>query len=681
MQHAEGAEPADDDAVPCAVLRFGDGGEVLHANAALLRLLGGTRDEVVGCHVNALLAPGARIFLQTHLFPILRTRGEAEEVFLILRTRAGEDVEVLVHAVRRPHGGTHVVDCALMRVRERHRYEAELRRTRQLAEEARAELEAQTEALLEANRRLEDQTVELEQQATEMEELVEALQVAGEAARSSEARFRAALDAMPGGIAIVDGRDGSLTMFNDTACAHLGYTREEFARMRVRDFEVGWEENVVPALRTLRTAPQGVQFRSRHRTRTGEPRDVLVSLRALDDQQVCAVWVDVTEQVQAEAERASLEDQLRQAQKMEAVGRLAGGVAHDFNNLLMVIRGYASLLAQAPLGGDDRASLAEIQKAADRAAALTRQLLAYGRKQAMRPEVLDLGATVTRAGAMLRRLVREDVEIRFGIEPRPWATRADPHQIGQVLMNLVINASDAIRGAGVVEVSVRNVRRAPEGSGVPAEAGPFVALAVHDTGCGMDAATLSMAFEPFFTTKGVGEGTGLGLSTVQGIVQQSGGHVWAESEPGRGSAFTVLLPALDAEPATAPAPPRGAAGRGAGTVLLAEDDDSVRALVALVLRERGYTVHEARDGEEALRLADAGGVDLLLTDVVMPRMGGVPLARHLRARYPALPVVVMSGYAGDALDTGEELPAGATFLGKPVDPDALLRHLEEVLGG
>jgi PAS domain S-box-containing protein len=677
-----GAPPLGTGDVPCPFLRFEDGGRVVHANAALLALGGWSEEEVLGAQLQTLLSPGARIFLQTHLFPMLHARGNAEEVFLIVRTRAGEDVDVLVQAVRRPHGDGHVVDCALMRVRERHRYEAELRRARQVAEEARAELEAQAEALQEANGRLEEQAAELQQQAAEMEEMMEALQVVSEAARGSEARFRAALDAMPGGIAIVDAHDGSLRMFNDTACAHLGYTREEFARLRVRDFEMEWDARVRPALRRLRTEPEGVQFRSRHRTRTGEIRDVLVSLRSLEEgDQVYSVWVDITEQVRAEAERESLEEQLRQAQKMEAVGRLAGGVAHDFNNLLMVIRGYASLLAHAPLTVDALASVAEIQKAADRAASLTRQLLAYGRKQALRPEVLDLGQTVARAGGMLRRLVREDVEIRYAIDPRPWSVRADPHQIGQVLMNLVINASDAIGGPGEIQVAVRNLRAAPEGSGAPAGAGPFVALAVRDTGCGMDAATLSLAFEPFFTTKGVGEGTGLGLSTVHGIVQQSGGHVWAESEPGRGSTFTVLLPAVDAGTVTdEAAAPRPGPQAGAGTILLAEDDDSVRALVSLVLREAGYQVLEARDGEDALRVAASTPVDLLLTDVVMPRMGGVPLAHRLRARRPTLPVVVMSGYAGDALDTGEELPPGATFLGKPVDPAALLRHLAEVLG-
>jgi CheY-like chemotaxis protein len=273
------------------------------------------------------------------------------------------------------------------------------------------------------------------------------------------------------------------------------------------------------------------------------------------------------------------------------------------------------------------------------------------------------------------------VEIRYGIGSPLWPTRADPHQIGQVLMNLVINASDAIRGPGVIEVRVRNVSAPPEGSGAPAGGGPWVAIEVRDTGCGMDATTLAVAFEPFFTTKGLGGGTGLGLSVVQGIVEQSSGHIWAESEPGRGTTFTVLLPAVEgalALPADAMAahvPP------SAGTVLLAEDDDAVRSLVALVLRDGGYTVLEARDGEDALRVAASRQVDLLLTDVVMPRLGGVPLAHQLRRERPGLPVVVMSGYAGDALNIGEELPPGATFVGKPVNPDALLRHLKDVIGG
>ncbi len=374
------------------------------------------------------------------------------------------------------------------------------------------------------------------------------------------------------------------------------------------------------------------------------------------------------------------EEQLRQAQKLEAVGRLAAGVAHDFNNLLTAILGDAELLAEhgAPDGPLREAAL-EIEAAAQRAALLTRQLLAFGRRQTARPLVLDLNEVVASLDHMLRRLIGEDVELRTLTAPGLGRVRADPGQLEQVIVNLAVNARDAMPGGGRLTLETRNADL-PVDASRRGERRPGVLLSVSDTGCGMGPEVRGHLFEPFFTTKGPGRGTGLGLSTLYGIVKQSGGEVEVQSEPGQGSVFQVYLPRVDEE---VERPPEQAGGRpaagGTETVLVVDDEPLVRALAVRVLRAAGYAVRDAADGDEALRLVASGAaIDLLVCDVVLPRRSGPVLAAELRAGQPELPVLFVSGYAGSALDPAS-LGGGSAFLPKPFTPRDLVRMVRELL--
>jgi PAS domain S-box-containing protein len=388
-----------------------------------------------------------------------------------------------------------------------------------------------------------------------------------------------------------------------------------------------------------------------------------------------AILRDVTREHQ-------LEEDARQAQKMEAVGRLAGGIAHDFNNLLTAIIGYVEVVEEAlPVGDRAIADVREIRTAAERAAALTRQLLAFSRRQLLQPRVLDLNRVVCGMENMLRRLIPENVEIRLSLAEEIGSIRADPSQLEQVVLNLALNARDAIEGAGHVTIATAALMlERPTLIGHDAlPPGRYARLSVTDDGHGMDATTLDRVFEPFFTTKGLGRGTGLGLATVYGIVRQSGGAIAVESQPGRGARFEITLPLASEDeppvsrPARAPRPSR------ARTILLVEDEPAVRAVAARVLRASGHRVMEAADGLDALELfaAHAAEIDALVTDVVMPRMSGPELVRRACVSRPALPVLFMSGHVDAAVD-GLELPAAAAFLPKPFEPEALRRALSDL---
>ncbi len=383
-------------------------------------------------------------------------------------------------------------------------------------------------------------------------------------------------------------------------------------------------------------------------------------------------------------ERTKLEDQLRQTQKMEAVGRLAGGIAHDFNNLLSVILSYSSIALEDLGAGDPlRDDLVEIQRAGERATGLTRQLLAFSRRQILQPRVTDLDQIVAGVTAMLGRLLREDIAVTVRPTPGLGLVLADPGQIEQVLMNLAVNARDAMPDGGRVTIETANVvLDATYAALHPGVApGAYVMLAVSDTGVGMDAATRSRIFEPFFTTKGPGKGTGLGLSTVLGIVQQAGGHVGVYSEPGHGSAFKVYLPRTERLADAAITGRVEVLPRGVATILLVEDEDQVRQVAATILRRHGYTVLEAANGGDALRIAaePTTSLDLVVTDVVMPHVGGRKLAELLAVQRPELKVLFTSGYTDDAIVHHGVLDAGVAFLQKPFTPDALLRKVDEVL--
>jgi len=384
-------------------------------------------------------------------------------------------------------------------------------------------------------------------------------------------------------------------------------------------------------------------------------------------------------------EMRQLEVQYRQAQKMEAVGRLAGGIAHDFNNLLTAIIGTTALVLE-DLGLESRARLdiQEIEKAAKRAAGLTRQLLIFSRQQVLEPRALDLNALVGNLEKMLHRLIGEDIELRTKQATALGAVRADPGQLEQAIVNLVVNARDAMPQGGRLTIETADVEldRGYVAGHVPTQPGPYVLLAISDTGVGMDGATKARLFEPFFTTKEPGRGTGLGLATVYGIVKQSGGYIWTYSELGHGTTFKIYLPRV-AETPEAPesttSPPTPV--RGSETLLVVEDQEEVRKLTKRVLEARGYTVLAARNGAEALEIVaqHPSKIHLMITDVVMPGMNGRELAQHARARRSYLKVLYVSGYTGEAVLQHRLLEPGVAFLQKPFTPDVLARKTREVL--
>jgi PAS domain S-box-containing protein len=389
--------------------------------------------------------------------------------------------------------------------------------------------------------------------------------------------------------------------------------------------------------------------------------------------------------VQDITDRRQLQEQLLQAQKIEAVGRLAGGVAHDFNNLLGVILGFSEL-ARKDLPAEHRAHqrVEQIQKAAERAATLTRQLLAFSRKQLLQPRVVDLNTIAREMERMLRRLIGEDIELVTSFAPDLWPVRADPAQVEQVILNLAVNARDAMPAGGTLTIRTCEADLDPAFAGAHpgASPGPHAVLSVSDTGYGMDAATLSHVFEPFFTTKPAGHGTGLGLAMIYGIVKQSGGYISAESRPGQGTTFTVYLPRAEAQGADPVPPPEPAAlPRGTETVLLVEDEASLRGVMCETLRGAGYRVLESGTAEDALAAAAAhdGAIHLLLTDVVMPGASGEALEAQLRPARPGIRVVFMSGYTDDAISRHGVLEPGRHFLQKPFAADVLLREVRRAL--
>jgi PAS domain S-box-containing protein len=394
------------------------------------------------------------------------------------------------------------------------------------------------------------------------------------------------------------------------------------------------------------------------------------------------VMSDVTAQKDAERERARLESELQHARRLESVGHLAGGVAHDFNNMLGVILGYAEFgLRQVEPGNPLWEVLSGVHNAAARSADLTRQLLAFARKQPVTPAVLDLNETLRGSLRLLKRLIGENVEIALRPEPALWAVKIDPSQMDQILANLCINARDAIAGVGRVDIETANCA-VERGAHPDAAPGEYVRLVVRDTGCGMDRESLAHVFDPFFTTKGVGQGTGLGLATVYGAVRQGGGFITAESEPGRGATFSVHLPRhLGAAPplraATRPAP----APRGRETLLVVEDEPALLHIITRHLESLGYVVLAAGGPAEALRLArdHDGAIDLLLTDVIMPEMNGQGLARELMASRPQLRCLFMSGYTADVIAKSGVLDEGLCFVEKPFSMDDLATEICEAL--
>ena len=398
------------------------------------------------------------------------------------------------------------------------------------------------------------------------------------------------------------------------------------------------------------------------------------------------VWYhsDVTDRRNAEKERAALREQLLQSQKMELVGKLAGGVAHDFNNILMVQKGYCELMAaDLPADSPSADSLAQIEACTERAAALTRQLLAFSRKQTLQPKILDLNLLAEGLAEMLRRVVGEDLDVVIELAPTAAMVEADPGQIEQALVNLAANARDAMPQGGTLTIRIST---GDASSGFCRDhpniaPGRHVSLVVSDTGCGMDSDTKEKIFDPFFTTKAEGRGTGLGLSMVQGIVIQSGGDIWVSSEPGEGATFTICLPCAEGEPEEpAPAPPGPARG-GGEHILVVEDEPALRELVTLMIEGLGYQTSDADSGESAIAMVETEGLrpDLILTDVIMPGLSGRTLAEALSRIIPGVKVVYMSGYTDDAIAHHGVLDPGVEFIQKPFSMAVLADKIRSVL--
>jgi len=475
---------------------------------------------------------------------------------------------------------------------------------------------------------------------------------------------------------------------NDAFCRLVGYSREELLAESFNVMSLS-----LPEWRTVdEAAGASVQargfappFEKEYLRKDGSRVPVQVGLTILGPAEVLLFATDLTEKKRSAKAISDIEEQLRQSQKMEAIGSLAGGVAHDFNNLLSVILSYGSLMQSALKPNDPmRDELGEIIAAGERAAILTAQLLAFSRKQILQPRVVNLNDVVAGLERMIERLIGEDIE--FNVIPAAdlGSTTVDPNQLEQVLMNLVVNARDAMPTGGKLTIDTRNVDLdsdyAAAHPGVTA--GPHVMLAVTDTGVGMDAKTSIRIFEPFFTTKGPGKGTGLGLSTVFGIVKQSGGHVWVYSEPGEGTTFKLFFPRTAGSQTVAEPPKPDAEGaRGTETVLLVEDEERVRVLARTVLRRFGYHVLEAQTGGDAVLICEqhTARIDLLLTDVVMPRMTGRQLADRLKPLRPDMKVLYMSGYTDNSIVHHGVLDSGINFLQKPLTVDALTRKVREVL--
>ena len=501
---------------------------------------------------------------------------------------------------------------------------------------------------------------------------------AEDALRVSEALLRSVLEGISDSVYVKD-LEGRYILLNGACARALGKPLEEVLGHTDDDLFPAWAERTRRWDRQVLETGKPVNYESTVELPGRRPVTWLVGKAPVPGPGgrpagVVAVARDISE-------RRSLEEQLRQAQKMEAVGRLAGGVAHDFNNLLMAIGGHAQLLLRRMEGDDPRRrSVEEIRAGTERAAALTRQLLAFSRRQVMEPRVIDPAAVVEGMHDMLHRLIGEDVElvIRCASDGH---VRADPTQLEQVLMNLAVNARDAMPHGGVLVVETADDRltEADAQRYAYVRPGRYVRLTVTDSGHGMDEATLQRVFEPFFTTKALGKGTGLGLSTVYGIVKQSEGYVWVESVPGSATTFRVYLPRVDAPTDALPAAEPAAVPAARGTVLLVEDDDAVRALARDALAEAGFTVLAAPGGAEALRAAAAHAVDLLLADVVMPGIGGPELARRVRELHPGAAVLFMSGYPGEEVMVRGIAVEDAALLQKPVSPDELVRRAAEAL--
>jgi hypothetical protein len=494
----------------------------------------------------------------------------------------------------------------------------------------------------------------------------------------------AVLDASPNAIVGVDD-SGSIIYVNAQVEATFGYGRDELLG---RPIEVLLPERVAERHGQHRASflanpvarPMGIGLDLAGRRKDGTEFPVEISLATVRNQslQVFATIVDITA-------RKAAENQLLQAQKLESIGRLAGGISHDFNNMLFAIRGYAELLEldMTNDGPIDReralTSLRAVSDAADRASALTAQLLAFSRQQVVTPKVLDVNQSVRAVEPMLRRLIGEQNRLVLALDAATGRIMCDAGQLDQIVINLVINARDAMPDGGTITVETANAvfDEAYAIEHMDVDPGQYVRVSVTDTGVGMDHETRQHIFEPFFTTKDVGKGTGLGLATIYGIVSQAGGHIWLYSEPGHGSTFKLYFPRVDAGARSADVP-EARPGATARTIVVVEDDPMVQGVTAALLERAGYRVLAFDDGHEALRMILSGehNVDLVVTDVIMPDISGIEVAERVMDRLPGVGVVLLSGYTAETLDLARTVERGAVFVSKPVTSSELLRAVE-----
>jgi len=539
---------------------------------------------------------------------------------------------------------------------------------------------------------LTEEMVKLRQRIKDLELSVSRGKQAEKSLRETEQKFQRVYDEAPFGCHELN-TEGRITRVNRKELTMLGYTAREMLGRPVWRFVLEEEMTRRVILAKLSGDVSFHEtFERTYRRKDGTTLPVIAQDRIVWEKGrkitgIRSTLEDITERRRAEEVLRKSEEQLRQWQKVEAIGRLAGGVAHDFNNLLMTIKGCSELL----LGEIDerdprREEVEEIRKAAERATSLTRQLLAFGRRQVLQPQVLNLNDIVENMNRMLCRLIGEDIQLLTILGPDLWPVKVDPGQIEQVLMNLAVNGRDAMPRGGKLTIETANKELDEDYARrhVAVKPGPYVLLAVSDNGCGMDKETQSHLFEPFFTTKEQGKGTGLGLSTVYGIIKQSGGNIWAYSEPGQGTSFKIYLPTVEEEVETyttaalLPPPPGGTE-----TILLVEDEEAVRTMISKVLQSGGYTVLEAQHGVQALRVCKKhkGPIHLMVSDVVMPQMSGRELAGRLALRRPEMRVLYISGYPDNAIVHHGVLETGTAFLQKPFTLNALEYKVREVLDG
>ena len=633
------------EALPDAILAVDQKGIIFQVNSQVEKLFGYSRNQLVGKRVEMLVPERFRGQHTNHRedfasHPKTRRMGAGLELYGRRRNGSEFPVEISLSPVS-IEGGT-VVLSAIRDITDRKRIEQELRRAHE----------------------------ELSQRTAEQ---------IGE----YRAKLASIIDSSEDAI-LAKSRDGIITAWNRGAERIYGYTAEEVIGKNVSMLVPSDLPDEIPEiLRKIAHGESIEHYESVRVTKDGRRLDVSISvspLRGVNGEIVgaSAIARDITAQRRAE-------DQLRQSQKMEAVGRLAGGVAHDFNNVLGIINACAEFLRDRIDAASEPAIYVEnIKKATDRGAALTRQLLAFSRKQVVKPVILDLNDRLKDITKLLRPLMGDDVEIQVAPRTQSAIVEADPGQLDQIVMNLAVNAKDAMPKGGrfILETDVVDFDQHFADQHQPLKPGKYVMLAVSDTGSGMEKETLSRIFEPFFTTKEPGKGTGLGLSTVYGIAQQSGGHIWVYSEPGRGTTFKVYLPsAAHKLTSSSSAEAEAVAPKRVARILLVEDDEIMRSLTRKLLQEQGYIVVEANNGKVALDWAEAnpGQIDLLLTDVVMPAMSGPELAERLARSHSGLKVVYMSGYTGELMEASERLKHGI-LLEKPFTRTALLNTLHQTLG-